>query len=382
MSSLTLLPTSLLSKFQTLEQDLNAQHFERQPVIRGLLCALLARQHVIILGPPGTGKSRLTRDLTHRFLARYFEWLLTRMSTPEELFGPISLAALEQDHYRRVTTDKLPEADIAYLDETFKGSSAILNALLGVLNERVFHNNGTPQQVPLQMVVGASNELPEDRDELGALWDRFLMRYVVEPLRDPDAFAAMLQVARTPTPQITMTLQELELAQQEVAQVDLGPAIPTLVALRRSLQQQGITASDRRWHDATGVLQAQAWLNGHASVDSSDLAILSDILWDAPEQRAQVAKAVLQLVSPFDQEAQDVLDDALEAYQTAIHAPEDQQTAAGLETNKVLKAAARQLNVIREKAEQAGQPSLRAEDALTQVSQWGEEVLKTCLKVG
>ena len=98
----------LATTFQALERDLNAQHLERGPVIRGLLCGLLARQHVIILGPPGTGKSRLVRDLTARIGGRYFEWLLTRMSTPEELFGPISLAALEQDHYRRVTTDKLP----------------------------------------------------------------------------------------------------------------------------------------------------------------------------------------------------------------------------------------------------------------------------------
>ena len=372
----------LATTFQALERDLNAQHLERGPVIRGLVCGLLARQHVIILGPPGTGKSRLVRDLTARIGGRYFEWLLTRMSTLEELFGPISLAALEQDHYRRVTTDKLPEADVAYVDETFKGSSAILNSMLGVLNERVFHNNGTPQRVPLQMAVGASNELPEDREELAALWDRFLIRHVVESLRDPHAFASMLQIARTPTPAVTLTLQDLTTAQQDVAQVDLAPAIPTLVALRRALAQQGITASDRRWHDATGVLQAQAWLNGHAAVDSSDLAILADILWDAPEQRAQVAKAVLQLVSPYDQEAQDVLDDALEAYTTAMNAPEEQQTAVGLEANTALKAAAKKLAAIREKATQAGRPSLRAEEGIAQVAQWGQEVLTTCLKVG
>ena len=149
-----------LDLFRQIESELNADHVERRPMIRGLLVGLISRQHSALLGPPGTGKSRLVRDVTSRVTGRYFEWLLTRMSTPEEIFGPVSLMALQQDSYRRVTTGKLPEADIVYLDETFKGSSAILNTLLSALNERIFHNDGQPMQLPLQMVVGASNELP------------------------------------------------------------------------------------------------------------------------------------------------------------------------------------------------------------------------------
>ena len=161
--------STLQAKFLTIEQEMNQSHFERTDVIRSLNVALIARQHVILLGPPGTGKSRLTHDLCRRILGRYFEWQLTRMSTPEEIFGPHSLQGLQQDRYRRIATGKLPEADVAYIDETFKGSSAILNTMLAAMNERVFFNDGQAVPIPLQMLVGASNELPEDREELGPL---------------------------------------------------------------------------------------------------------------------------------------------------------------------------------------------------------------------
>ena len=371
----------VLDLFRQIESELNAEHIERRPVIRSLLVGLVSRQHSVLLGPPGTGKSRLVRDVTSRVSGSYFEWLLTRMSTPEELFGPVSLMALQQDSYRRVTTGKLPEANIVYLDETFKGSSAILNTLLSALNERIFHNDGQPMHLPLQMVVGASNELPEDREELGALWDRFLLRHVVDYIKDQAGFTKMLGMS-APTAQTTITLAEVTQAQQEVAQVDISAILPTVVALRSEVAKIGVMVSDRRWHDAMAVVKANAWLNGNTVADENDLDILQHVLWQEPEQRATVAKTVLMMVSPFDQEAQDILDDAVEFYHAAINAPEDQQTQAGLEANKALKAAAKKLDAIREKAEDAGKPCRRAEQGLKDVAAWGEEVLKKCLKVG
>lgn len=368
--------------FTALEGELNQEHIERRPVIRSLLVGLVSRQHVVLLGPPGTGKSRLVRDICSRINGTYFEWLLTRMSTPEELFGPISLKALEQDSYRRVTTGKLPEAEIAYLDETFKGSSAILNTLLGALNERVFHNDGQPAAIPLQMAVGASNELPEDREELGALWDRFLLRHVVDYIKDQAGFTRMLTLASKPQAQTQITPMDLAQAQQEAEQVDVSAILPTVVALRSEVQKIGVMVSDRRWHDAMSVVKANAWLNGNAVADENDLDVLQHVLWSEPEQRATVAKTVLMMVSPFDQEAQDILDDAVELYHNAINAPEENQSQAGLEANKGLKQAAKKLDAIREKAEETGKPCRRAEQGLQEVAAWGEEVLKKCLKVG
>jgi len=371
----------VLDLFRRIESELNADHVERRPMIRGLLVGLISRQHSALLGPPGTGKSRLVRDVTSRVTGRYFEWLLTRMSTPEEIFGPVSLMALQQDSYRRVTTGKLPEADIVYLDETFKGSSAILNTLLSALNERIFHNDGQPMQLPLQMVVGASNELPEDREELGALWDRFMLRYVVDYIKDPAGFSKMLSLSK-PVGQTTITLAEVAQAQAEADQVDISGILPTVVALRSEIAKIGVMVSDRRWHDAMAVVKANAWLNGNTVASENDLDILQHVLWSEPEQRATAAKTVLMMVSPFDQEAQDILDDAVELYHVAINAPEDQQTQAGLEANKALKAAAKRLDTIRQKAEDAGKPCRRAEQGLQEIGAWGDEVLKKCLKVG
>ncbi len=368
--------------FTALESELNTEHIERRPVIRSLLVGLISRQHAVLLGPPGTGKSRLVRDVCSRVGGNYFEWLLTRMSTPEELFGPVSLKALENDSYRRITTGKLPEAEIGYLDECFKGSSAILNTLLGVLNERVFHNDGQPTPIPLQMAVGASNELPEDREELGALWDRFLLRHVVDYIRDQADFTRMLTLSARPAAQTQLTLGDLAQAQQEALQVDLSAILPTVVALRSEVQKIGVMVSDRRWHDAMTVVRANAWLNGNTAADENDLDILQHVLWSEPEQRATVAKTVLMMVSPFDQEAQDILDDAVELYHAAINAPEESQTQAGLEANKALKSAAKRLHTIVEKAEDAGKPCRRAEQGLQDVAMWGQEVLTKCLRAG
>ena len=154
-----------------LRSALRARFVERDRVVDGLLIALLARQHVLLLGPPGTAKSLLARTLCESLEgARFFEWLLTKFSTPEELFGPVSLQALEAGRYERITDGKIPEAHVAFLDEVFKSNSAILNALLTLMNERMYHEGSAARPVPLQTLVAASNELP---DEAYRSLDRF-----------------------------------------------------------------------------------------------------------------------------------------------------------------------------------------------------------------
>ena len=164
---------------------------KRDELVDGALLALLAGQHLLLIGPPGTAKSMLARELCRRIDGQYFEWLLTKFTTPEEIFGPLSLVALEQGRYERVTELKLPEAEIAFLDEVFKANSAILNSLLTILNERRFHQGNVAAQVPLRTLVAASNELP-DEDELAALYDRFLLRFVVGYIERDDRFRELL----------------------------------------------------------------------------------------------------------------------------------------------------------------------------------------------
>ncbi|MCI0664929.1 MAG: AAA family ATPase, partial [Acidobacteria bacterium] len=156
-----------LDKLQVIEHELTATLIERDEVIRASLVALLARQHLVVLGPPGTAKSALVTSLAERISPqngaglRSFAYLMTRFTTPEELFGPVSVSGLKRDEYRRITAGKLVEAELVFLDEIFKASSAILNALLKIANERVFHNGDQEMYVPLISLFGASNEMPQ-----------------------------------------------------------------------------------------------------------------------------------------------------------------------------------------------------------------------------
>src|SRR5258705_3500122 len=197
-------------KLKRIREELKQTFLERADLIDGALAALLSSHHLLIIGPPGTAKSMLADELCRRIEgANYFQWLLTRFTTPEEIFGAVSLKALEQDEYRRVTTRKLPEAHIAFLDEVFKASSSILNALLTLLNERRFHNGRESVEVPLLTVFGAANELPEE-DELSAIYDRFLLRFVVGYVVEDWRFLRMLR-APTPAAGTRIGLDELAL---------------------------------------------------------------------------------------------------------------------------------------------------------------------------
>jgi len=214
---------------------------ERQTTVRLLLLAALAGEHVLLLGPPGTAKSELARRLHRAFDgARYFERLLTRFSTPEELFGPLSLKALEDDRYERLIDGYLPTAGIAFLDEVFKANSAILNALLTLLNEREFDNGSARVRTPLISVVGATNEVPAE-EALMAFHDRFLVRVPVAGVSDA-AFGALLTLRPgAAAPAAPITPQELGDALERRDDVALPP--PVLQALAERVRGLDATAT-------------------------------------------------------------------------------------------------------------------------------------------
>jgi MoxR-like ATPase len=280
--------------------------------------ALLARQHVLLLGPPGTAKSQLVEDICARIGGIYFSWLLTKFSTPEELFGPISLKALEQDKYTRITIGKLPEAHVAFLDEIWKASSSILNSLLRIANERRFDNgNGSPVKVPLQSLFGASNELPES-GELSALYDRFLLRFVTQYIASPQNFVNML--ASPPSLSGTIiTLEELTAMQAETEKIALPDEVYiALVNLREVLKKENIVASDRRYKQSLSLIRANAYLSGRPHVTVEDLALLQHVLWSQPSEYKMVRKLVLTTVNPILSHVQELLDMAQEVYHQAI----------------------------------------------------------------
>src|ERR1043166_3662279 len=207
-------------KLKKIRDELKQTFLERGDLIDGALSALVSSHHVLIIGPPGTAKSMLADELCRRIEgANYFPWLLSRFSTPRQRFGAVSLKALEQDDYRRVTSHKLPDAHIAFLDEIFKANSSILNAILTLINERLFHNGKEITRVPLLTLFGASNELPED-DELMALYDRFLVRFVVGYIAEDFRFLRMLESQKAPE-RTALTLAELKEIQNDVREVSI-----------------------------------------------------------------------------------------------------------------------------------------------------------------
>ncbi|TMA55243.1 MAG: AAA family ATPase, partial [Deltaproteobacteria bacterium] len=220
---------------RTIRDELQQVFLERTELIDGALVALVAAQHMLVIGPPGTAKSMLADEICRRLVgAHYFQWLLTRFTTPEELFGAVSLKALEQDDYRRLTTHKLPEAHIAFLDEVFKASSSILNTILTLINERRFHNGREVADVPLLTLFAASNELPED-DELLALHDRFLLRFVVDYVSEDFRFLKLLQ-ARPPATRTTLSLAELQAARAEAEALPVPSSVLRAITdIRREL---------------------------------------------------------------------------------------------------------------------------------------------------
>jgi len=271
---------------------LEAGLIERAIPARLALLAALSGEHLLLLGPPGTAKSELARKLHQIFSStQYFERLLTRFTVPEELFGPLSIKALEDDRYQRLTEGYLPQASIAFIDEIFKSNSAILNSLLTLLNEREFDNGNERVKVPLICVIAASNEMPEEAG-LDALYDRFLVRYQVAPVSDK-GFDALLKLSMDNTQQrhshlleSVLDVKDIESIQQRSAAVVLDDkSLKIMQDLRRHLQNQSIYISDRRWRQTLKLLQVCAYTSEQNQISVWDCTLMMHIMWQLPEQQ-------------------------------------------------------------------------------------------------
>ncbi|RKG29315.1 AAA family ATPase [Acinetobacter tianfuensis] len=291
------------TRIHTLISAISDQMYERQHIIALSLLAGAAGMNTFLYGQPGTAKSLISRRIASAFeVSEYFEYLMNRFSTPEEIFGPVSIKALKEDQYIRKTEHYLPRADFAFLDEIWKASPAILNTLLTLVNEKTFKNGDLIQQVPLKVLMSASNEIPEPDQGLDALYDRFIMRLVVAPIAQAHHFHALLQSKPAQAKldidsSLKIKKQELQDWRMQMHEVQLPERVLAVfddirLRLKHSFEDHQIYVSDRRWQRAAYLLKAAAFLDQREQVLLADLHILKHCLWSQIEEISWLEQAV------------------------------------------------------------------------------------------
>ncbi len=277
-------PIAIQNKLKESIAHLERRFLEREELIRLLLLGVMSGENVLLVGPPGTAKSQLARAAAQLFGTEdWFDYLLTRFTTPDEIFGPVSLQKLKQDQYVRHTEGYLPSSQFAFLDEIFKANSAILNSLLSILNERIFFNGRDKQESPLLFLIAASNELPEDNEQLAALYDRFLLRFEVGYLKQISSYELMFQAPASPLPALLTTdhVKQIRTAAQDVILPE--SLIYMMFQLKTAMEEKEYLLSDRRWKKIGHVWKTSAAIHGRSSVSIWDTVLTPHMLWDFPE---------------------------------------------------------------------------------------------------
>ena len=310
---------------------LNSGLFEKEEAIRLSLLALIAGESLFFIGPPGTAKSMISRRMQKVFkennTINYFEYLLNEFSTPDEIFGPVSLKELEQDNYKRIIDGYMPKANIVFLDEIWKAGPAILNTLLTIINEKKFHNGNQIENVPLLALTAASNELPENNRGLEALWDRFIIRVKVDTIGNEESFIKMITDSKNneiiPSDKIKqylITKKELESFQQEIEKVQIPNTVKqVIIAIKKELtninnqnecpNEEKYYISDRRWKKIIHILRTSAFLNGRDSVDLMDVSLIRYCIWGTNNQIEKSKEIVTKLIQEYGLECVTSIDD-------------------------------------------------------------------------
>ncbi len=301
------------TRTQALLAGLSAKLFEREQAVALSLLTAIAGESIFLLGPPGVGKSLIARRLKHAFAdGTSFEYLMSKFSTPDEIFGPVSIKRLkDEDKYERLTDRYLPGANVVFLDEIWKAGPAIQNALLTILNERVYRNGEQEVQVAVRAIISASNELPAPGSSLDPLWDRFLLRLEIDNVRHFESFVRLItdtaDVYEVVLPEgVALSTAELDDYSTRIDAVVVSPeALNTIQVLKARIDAynaerpdpaEHIRVYDRRWKKCVRLLRTSAFLNGRDTVDLMDCFLLELCLWSRPDQREPLREMLAEAV--------------------------------------------------------------------------------------
>jgi MoxR-like ATPase len=295
-------------RIQHLLVDMNRGVYEKETEIGLSLLAALAGESILLLGPPGVAKSMVARRLKRAFVnAKAFEYLMSRFSTPDEIFGPVSISRLKtEDRYERVTTGYLPEADVVFLDEIWKAGPAIQNTLLTVINEKLFRNGDKEIKMPLKLLVAASNELPTQGEGLEALWDRFMIRIISKCIKDESSFYQMLlddENEREVNSDWQISDEEYHQWQKEKAGVTVSQEVlECITVIRKGLagievdgaeKHRPVYVSDRRWKKIVNLLKTSAFIHGRHVVSMVDILPIYHCLWNETDEISGMRNIVI-----------------------------------------------------------------------------------------
>uniref|UniRef100_A0A6M3KX34 Putative ATPase domain containing protein n=1 Tax=viral metagenome TaxID=1070528 RepID=A0A6M3KX34_9ZZZZ len=361
-----------IETLQQIQKEMKTHFLEMDDVIEGLLVGLIAEQNVLLIGPPGSAKTQISKFIAKSIGGEFFDHLLTKYTVPDELFGPIDIIAMrEKKVFKRVTEHTLATAHIALLDEFWKASSAIINYMLRAANEREFKENGQVIKLPLKMMIGASNEYPTG-EETGAMYDRFNLKYETTYIEEDKNFLGLLCTAdKDPEPTNNISLPEL---QDVITRAEALPCpkqiLETLTQMRRELKKAGIILSPRRWKKSIRMLKAKAILRGAGKVEDEDIGFLSNVLWNNPEQKPVVTKLIAQVVNPLLQKAMELMDMASEIWRNL----ENTQGASArgkalLEARAKFASMRKQLLEMKEQTTPQGKWMIKMEEIYEKVSQ-------------
>ena len=328
-------------RIAALKNALSEGLYEKDAALRLALLAAIAGESIFFLGAPGCAKSMLARRIAKAFKAdgdgsvQYFETLLNQFSTPEDVFGNISLKALNgeledgKEEYRRLTENMLPESDIAFLDEIWKASPAILNTLLTIINERKFHNGSKVQDVPLKALLAASNELPAKNRGLEALYDRFILRLPIGFIQNEDSFFDMVEGSSSEfelsdeIKKLQISNEDLESWKIQIDAVQLSEEARAVIsAIRKELTAQNETLSeeekaagesfaigDRRWKKIVRILKTSAFLNDRTEVDLMDCQLIEYCIWSTEKQQKKAREIVEKCIQQNGLDCDTAIDD-------------------------------------------------------------------------